>query len=172
MCVHKGGKGDPSFGISDGTIEVKENITFENRPSEMIRLFSLAIDSNLVVGRRTADLVAECAATGLHLREDPEAAACFLQVLVDPRDAGTPSRFGADARSGTHQRAHSGVGATGGPSYSTTSITYIRGPALALCGGHLEGHRTGEIAADYPQVSAEFPSVTRRLALFVAVLLP
>jgi [protein-PII] uridylyltransferase len=29
----------------------------------------------------------------------------------------------------------------------------------------------GEMAAEYPQVSAEFPAVTRRLALFVAVLL-
>jgi len=168
----QGRQGGPELGISDGTIEVKENITFENRPSEMIRLFSLAIDSNLVVGRRTADLVAECAATrAAFLREDPEAAACFLQVLVDPRDAGTPSRLeqmhDLGLISALIPEWEPLVGRVQHDLYHVYTVDQHSLYAVAT----LKAIARGEIAADYPQVSAEFPSFTRRLALFVAVLL-
>jgi [protein-PII] uridylyltransferase len=172
MRIHQGSKGEQSFEISDGAIEVKKNIIFENKPSEMIRLFVLAIESNLAVGRRTADLVAEYAATrGAALREDPEAAACFLQVLIDTRDAGTPSRLeqmhDLGLISALIPEWEPLVGRVQHDLYHVYTVDQHSLYAVAT----LKALARGEMAADYPQVSAEFPAVTRRLALFVAVLL-
>ena len=172
MRISDGGQADPSFEISDGTIEVKKNIIFENKPSEMIRLFALSIESNLVVGRRTADLVAEAAASrAAALREDPEAAARFLQVLVDTRDAGTPSRLeqmhDLGLISALIPEWEPVVGRVQHDLYHVYTVDQHSLYAVAT----LKAVARGEMAADYPQVSAEFPAVTRRLALFVAVLL-
>jgi [protein-PII] uridylyltransferase len=172
MRVHKGGKGDPSFDISDGTIEIKNNVSFENKPSDIIRLFALSIESNLAIGRRTADLVAEYAATrGAALREDREAAACFLQVLVDTRDAGTPSRLeqmhDLGLISALIPEWEPLVGRVQHDMYHVYTVDQHSLYAVAT----LKAIARGELAKEYPQVSAEFPAVTRRLALFVAVLL-
>ena len=170
--ILKGGKGEHSFEISDGAIEVKQNSIFENKPSEMIRLFALAIESNLVVGRPTADLVAEYAATrGAALREDPEAAACFLQVLVDTRDAGTPSRLeqmhDLGLISALIPEWEPLVGRVQHDLYHVYTVDQHSLYAVAT----LKAIARGEMAVEYPQVSAEFLAVTRRVALFVAVLL-
>jgi len=172
MRIPKGGKADPSFEISDGTLEVKKNIIFEDKPSEMIRIFSLSIESNLAVGRRTADLVAEnAAARGAALREDPEAAARFLQVLVDTRDAGTPSRLeqmhDLGLISALIPEWEPLVGRVQHDLYHVYTVDQHSLYAVAT----LKAVARGEMAADYPQVSAEFSAVTRRLALFVGVLL-
>jgi len=172
MRIDKAGKADPSFEISDGTLEVKNNIIFETKPYEMIRLFALSIESNLAVGRRTADLVAEIAATrGADLREDPEAATHFLQVLVDTRDAGTPSRLeqmhDLGLISALIPEWEPLVGRVQHDLYHVYTVDQHSLYAVAT----LKAVTRGEMAADYPQVSAEFPAVTRRLALFVGVLL-
>ncbi len=172
MQIHKGGKVDPSFDISDGALEVKNNIIFENKPSEMIRLFVISIESSMAVGRRTADLVAENAASrGAALREDPESAACFLQVLLDIRDAGTPSRLEQ-----MHDLGLIGalipeweplVGRVQHDLYHVYTVDQHSLYAVAT----LKAIARGEMAGDYPQVSAESAAVARRAALFVAVLL-
>ncbi len=172
MRIHKSGEADPSFEIPDGVIEVKKHIIFENKPSEMIRLFSLSIESNLAVGRRTADLVAENAASrAVALREDPEAAARFLQVLADTRDAGTPSRLeqmhDLGLISALIPEWEPVVGRVQHDLYHVYTVDQHSLYAVAT----LKAIARGEMAAEYPQVSAEFPAVTRRLALFVAVLL-
>jgi [protein-PII] uridylyltransferase len=172
MRIAKGGEADPSFEIADGAVEVKNNIIFENKPSEMIRLFSLAVELNLAVGLRTADLVAENAATrGAALRADPEAAARFLQVLVDTRDAATPSRLeqmhDLGLISALIPEWEPLVGRVQHDLYHVYTVDQHSLYAVAT----LKAVARGEMVADYPQVSAEFPAVMRRLALFVAVLL-
>ena len=167
-----GGQGDPSFAISDGALEIKNNIIFEDKPSEMIRLFVLSAESNLPVGRRTADLVAENAVIrGAALRVDPEAAACFLQVLSDTRDAGTPSRLeqmhDLGLISALIPEWEPLVGRVQHDMYHVYTVDQHSLYAVAT----LKAIARGEMAKDYPQVSAEFSAVTRRLALFVAVLL-
>jgi len=172
MRIQKGGPKDPSFEIADGAIEAKNNTIFDNKPSEMIRLFVLAIERDLVIGRRTADLVAEHAAThGAALRADPEAAACFLQMLVDTRDAGTPSRLeqmhDLGLISALIPEWDPLVGRVQHDLYHVYTVDQHSLYAVAT----LKAIARGEMKADYPQVTAEFPSVTRRTALFVAVLL-
>jgi len=167
-----GGQPDPSFEIADGAIEVKNHIIFDSKPSEMIRLFSVAIESGLGVGRRTADLVSELAATqGATLREDPEAAACFLRVLVDTRDASTPScleqMHDLGLLSALIPEWEPLVGRVQHDLYHVYTVDQHSLYAVAT----LKAIARGEMAADYPQVTAEFPTVTRRLPLFVAVML-
>lgn len=89
-----GGAPDESFELRDGALEVKHLSVFEHRPSEMFRVFKLAIDLDAPVGLRTADLIAELAAArGASLREDADAGKRFLDVLLDVRDKATPSRL-------------------------------------------------------------------------------
>jgi [protein-PII] uridylyltransferase len=85
---------DPSFLERDGMLEVIDPAVFEQAPSEMIRTFAVAIDRDLPIGLRTADLISEHAAQRSEaLRGDPGSAPAFLAVLTDPRDAATPSRL-------------------------------------------------------------------------------
>jgi [protein-PII] uridylyltransferase len=172
MRIHKAGKGDPSFHIADGALEVKKHIIFETKPSEMIRLFELSIESNKPVGWRTADLVAEHAVTqGAALRDDPEAARAFLRILADTRDAGAPSRLeqmhDLGLISALIPEWEPLVGRVQHDLYHVYTVDQHSLYAVVT----LKAIARGEMAADYPQVSAEFPAVTRRLALFVAVLL-
>jgi [protein-PII] uridylyltransferase len=92
--LRAGAELDPNFVLRDGALEVGDGLVFERKPSEAVRLFQAAIDRDLPIGLRTADLVAEFAAHhGEALRKDPESAPLFLSVLTDIRDRGTPSRL-------------------------------------------------------------------------------
>jgi len=76
----------------DGALEVKAPAVFERTPSEMIRLFSVSIETDAPIGLRTSDLIAEQAAMrAVALREDPDSAARFLQVLTDVRETTGPA---------------------------------------------------------------------------------
>ena len=172
LRLHKGSKGDPSFEISDGAVEVKESIILDKKPSEIIRLFAASIESKLPVGRRAADLVAEYAAThGEALRADPEVARIFLQVLADIRDSGTPSRLeqmhDLGLLSALMPEWEPLVGRVQHDLYHVYTVDQHSLYAVAT----LKAIARGELATDYPQVTAEFPPVTRRLPLFLGVLL-
>ncbi|HEX7598204.1 MAG TPA: HD domain-containing protein, partial [Polyangia bacterium] len=172
LRIPKASKGDQSFEIVDGALEVKKNIIFDEQPSEMFRLFVVSIESNMPVGRRTADLVAEAAAThGEALRADPEAARNFLQVLADIRDAGTPSRLEQMHDLGMLSALMPEWESLNGRVQHDLYHVYTVDQHSLYAVATLKAIARGEMKADYPQVSAEFPSVTRRLALFVALLL-
>lgn len=90
----KGGGLDPSFVERDGVLEVIDPAVFAARPSEMLRLFEVAIDRNLRVGLRTTDVIAELSADAAEaLRRDPDSAPRFISILTDLRDGATPSRL-------------------------------------------------------------------------------
>ena len=90
---------DPSFVERDGALEVVDPAIFERKPSEMFRIFQVAVDHSTgprrcPIGLRTADLIAEQAASAAEaLRRDPDSAVHFLSVLTDHRDDATPSRL-------------------------------------------------------------------------------
>ena len=85
---------DTSFIERDGALEVIEPSVFERRPSEMVRIFQVAIERDRPIGLRTTDLISEQAAHGAEaLRRDPDSAVRFLSVLTDTSDVATPSRL-------------------------------------------------------------------------------
>jgi [protein-PII] uridylyltransferase len=87
---------DDSFVERDAALEVSDPAIFERKPSEMFRLFQVAIERRCSIGLRTSDLIAEHAASSggaESLRRDPDSAVHFLSVLTDVRDDATPSRL-------------------------------------------------------------------------------
>ncbi len=92
--VVRGGDFDAHFVERDGALEVVDPEIFVRRPSEMFRLFEVAIDRNLPVGLVTSDIIAELSVSEAErLRQDPDSAPRFFSVLTDVRDAARPSRL-------------------------------------------------------------------------------
>ena len=85
---------DPSFVIRDGALEPVDEGVFARKPSEMIRIFSAAVELDLPLALRTRELIAEQAASnGEALRADPDAGPVFVSFLCDKRDRANPSRL-------------------------------------------------------------------------------
>jgi [protein-PII] uridylyltransferase len=85
---------DPSFLMREGALEPIDDTIFERKPSEMFRIFSLAIDHDVPLALRTRELIAETSASqGEAVRADPESGRRFLSIVCDRRDRANPSRL-------------------------------------------------------------------------------
>jgi [protein-PII] uridylyltransferase len=87
---------DGTFIAFNGELAVKDPRVFAQRPSEMLRLFRVAVAEQLPVYGHTRELIAETLAdhTGTAataLRDDPVAHRLFVEALIDPRDRRQPS---------------------------------------------------------------------------------
>src|SRR5882724_970959 len=77
---------DPSFVVREGALEVVDEVVFERQPSEMLRVFSLAIDIDLPIGLRTREVIGELAASRAEaLRDDVESGQRFVDLLCEAR---------------------------------------------------------------------------------------
>src|SRR3954471_215321 len=90
-----GGKtADAHFVVRDGALEPIDPGIFERKPSEVIRIFQLAIELDVPLALRTRELLGELAASNpALLREDAEAGRRFVELLCDTRDRANPSRL-------------------------------------------------------------------------------
>ena len=90
-----GGKAaDPNFVVRDGALEPLEPSIFESKPSEMIRIFQVAIGLDVPLALRTREQLGELAASRPELlREDVEAGRRFVELCCDARDRANPSRL-------------------------------------------------------------------------------
>ncbi len=94
VVVLEGGAVDASFVVRDGGLEAVSGEVFERRPSEMIRIFHVAIALDLPLSLRTQEILGELAASRAEaLRADPDAGRVFVEVLCDGRDRANPSRL-------------------------------------------------------------------------------
>jgi [protein-PII] uridylyltransferase len=85
---------DASFIAINGELAVRDAKIFADRPSEMIRLFRVAVDRGLPIYGATRELVTESIAHDpAPLVRDPASAGLLLEALVDIRDHGQPSAF-------------------------------------------------------------------------------
>lgn len=83
---------DGSFITFNGELAIKDPRLFVERPSEMVRLFRVAVAERLAVYGHTRELVAEAIARDpAPLAADPVAHRLFLEALADLRDVGQPS---------------------------------------------------------------------------------
>ncbi|HEU4615781.1 MAG TPA: ACT domain-containing protein, partial [Kofleriaceae bacterium] len=83
---------DSSFITFNGELAIKDPHLFTERPSEMVRLFRVAVAEKLPVYGHTRELIAETIARDPRpLATDPLAGKLFLDALVDIRDAAQPS---------------------------------------------------------------------------------
>ncbi|HVT08615.1 MAG TPA: [protein-PII] uridylyltransferase [Polyangia bacterium] len=90
----EGGPIDASFVIREGALEAKDGSVFETKPSEMLRIFQVAIAHDLTLSLRTREILAELAVSHAEaLRNDPDSGPCFVEILCDQRDRANPSRL-------------------------------------------------------------------------------
>jgi [protein-PII] uridylyltransferase len=83
---------DASFLLFNGSLALKDPRILRERPSEIVRLFRVALDLDVPVYGHTKELIAEYLDAGeQRLTGDATAARHFLDALVDPRDHGQPS---------------------------------------------------------------------------------
>ncbi|MBA3454363.1 MAG: hypothetical protein H0T42_14820, partial [Deltaproteobacteria bacterium] len=88
------GQVDASFITINGELAVRSPRTFVDTPSEMIRLFRIAVSEQLPVYGATRELVAETIARDpAPLATDPVARPLLLDALADIRDSAQPSAF-------------------------------------------------------------------------------
>ncbi|HSK04157.1 MAG TPA: hypothetical protein VK932_23045, partial [Kofleriaceae bacterium] len=85
---------DASFITFNGELALRDPKLFESRPSEMVRLFRVAVAEGLPVYGHTRELAAETIARDpAPLARDPHSARLFLEALVDMQDSAQPSAF-------------------------------------------------------------------------------
>ncbi len=85
---------DHSFVLWNGKLSTHGPEVFRDRPSEMVRIFRVALDTGAEVYGHTRDLIAEACAreeTAAALAADAQSGHHLLALLTDPRDAGSPS---------------------------------------------------------------------------------
>jgi [protein-PII] uridylyltransferase len=83
---------DASFITFNGELAIKDPRLFTDRPSEMVRLFRVAVAEQVPVYGHTRELIAEAVARDpAALAGDPLAGRLWLEALVDPRDSAQPS---------------------------------------------------------------------------------
>jgi [protein-PII] uridylyltransferase len=163
---------DPSFVECDGVLEVVEATVFEQKPSEMFRAFSVAIERDLPLGLQTTDLIAEHAAHAAEaLRRDPQSPARFFAVLTDPRDRATPSRLeqmnDLGLLSALMPEWETNMGRVQHDLYHVYTVDQHSLYSVAM----LKALSRGEHARDAPWPSQEMALVDRPLPLYLAMLL-
>ncbi|MDX2091823.1 MAG: [protein-PII] uridylyltransferase [Kofleriaceae bacterium] len=163
---------DAAFITFNGELALKDPKLFVDRPSEMVRMFRVAVSEKLEVYGHTRELAAETIARDASpLASDPTAARLLLEALVDIRDAAQPSALEVMNQLG---------------------ILSVLMPAWAPCTGRVQHdlyhvytvdqHQLyalamqkrlarGELAAEHPTATELWREVTRPAPLLLGTLL-
>jgi len=153
-------------------LEAKDGTVFEKKPSEMIRIFQVAIAFDIPLSLRTLELLGELGATrGEALRADPDSGRRFVEIVCDGRDKANPSRL--------EQMQDLGLLAALMPEWEPSTwrvqhdiyhvYTVDQHALYAL--GRLHALARGEHARDFPVPSETIHEIKRPLALVVGTLL-
>lgn len=163
---------DPSFVLREGGLEPIDDKIFERKPSEMFRIFSLAIQHDVALSLRTRELCGELAASRAEaLRADPDAGPRFLELLADRRDRANPSRL--------EQMHDLGLLAalipewepsTGRVQHDIYHVYTVDQHALYAV-GRLHALARGDHAKDFPVPTETINDIARPMALVVGTLL-
>jgi len=167
-----GDAGDASFVQRKGKIEVKNGLIFAEHPAEMIRIFRVSQKLGCDVGLATQDLLSEHAARDSQaLRDDPESAGYFLDVLTDVEDTGTPSRLEQMNNLGLISALLPEWGPVSGRVQHDIYHVYTVDQHTLYAVATLKAIARDELRKDYPEVCDAYPDVVRAQTLFVGLLL-
>ena len=163
---------DGSFITFNGELAIKDPRLFVDRPSEMIRLFRVAVGDRLAVYGHTRELAAEVIARDpAPLAHDPAAARLFVDALVDLRDAGQPSALEAMNQLGILTALMPEwapcVGRVQHDLYHVYTVDQHQLLAVAM----QKRLARGELAAEHPTATELWRRVTRPAPLLLATLL-
>lgn len=163
---------DSAFLTFNGELAIKDPRLFVERPSEMVRLFRVAVGSQLPVYGHTRELAAETIARDpAPLAHDPQAARLLLEALCDVRDAGQPSALDVMNQLGVLSAMMPGwapcVGRVQHDLYHVYTVDQHQLLALAM----QKRLARGELAAEHPTATELWREVRRPAPLFLATLL-
>ena len=161
---------DAVFTLFNGKLSLRDPELFRQRPSEMLRIFNVALDTGAEIYGHTRDLIAEQVAEA-RLTEDPAAGREFLRLLVDDRDTRNPSLL---------EQAHDlGLLAAVMPEFAPCTgrvqhdlyhvFTVDQHQLYAV--GRLKALARGDLAGELPMATQAMRDVKRRVPLYLGTLL-
>ncbi len=163
---------DASFITFNGELAIRDPRLFVERPSEMVRLFRVAVGERLPVYGHTRELAAETIARDpAPLARDAGAARLLLDALADPRDDAQPSALEVMNQLGVLSAVMPAwapcVGRVQHDLYHVYTVDQHQLYALAM----QKRLARGELAADHPTATELWREVRRPAPLYLATLL-
>ncbi len=163
---------DSSFITFNGEVAIKDPRLFGERPSEMVRLFRVAVADKLPVYGHTRELAAETIARDpTPLASDPRSAPLFVEALCDIRDSAQPSMFEVMHQIGILAALMPGwapcTGRVQHDLYHVYTVDQHQLYALAM----QKRLARGELADEHPLATELWKEVKRPAALFLGTLL-
>src|SRR5262249_43485963 len=117
------------------------------RPSEMVRIFRVALDLGLTIHGHTRDVIAE---ESQRVTGDPEAARHFLELLMDTRDCRRPSLLEQMHELGLLAALMPEFGPCTGRVQHDLYHVFTVDQHLLYAVAHLKALARGEFAREYP----------------------
>ena len=161
---------DASFTLFNGQLSLHDPDVFRRRPSEMLRIFTVALELGAEIYGHTKDLIAERVSEG-SLINDAAAGREFMRLLCDDRDTRNPSLL---------EQAHDlGLLAAVMPEFAPCTgrvqhdlyhvFTVDQHQLYAV--GRLKAMARGELAEELPTATQALRDVKRKEALYLGTLL-
>ncbi len=167
---------DHSFALFNGKLTTQDPQVFRDRPSELVRIFNVALETGAELYGHTRELIADVVAqhvqaTPGRMAEDKQAGAELLKLLLDDRDARSPSLL---------EQAHDlGILAAVMPEFAPCTgrvqhdlyhvFTVDQHQLYAVA--RLKALARGELTAELPVPSETIKLVERRASLYLGTLL-
>jgi [protein-PII] uridylyltransferase len=163
---------DAAFVTFNGELSVRYPRLFVDQPSELVRLFRVAVAGKLAIHGDTRELAAETIARDpAPLAKDPRAARLLLDALVDLRDDTQPSAFEAMHQLGVLAAVMPGwapcTGRVQHDLYHVYTVDQHQLYALAM----QKRLARGELADEHPMATELWRSVRRPAPLLLGTLL-
>jgi [protein-PII] uridylyltransferase len=169
----RGGDGDdPSFVLRDGAIEPNDESVFLTKPSEMVRIFSAAIELDVPLALRTRELISEnCVAYGEALLDDPDAGRRFVEVVTDISDHATPTRLEEMHDLGLLSALMPEWEPSSGRVQHDIYHVYTVDQHALYAVARMHAIARGDLADEFPAPTEAIRVVDRPIALFIGTLL-
>jgi [protein-PII] uridylyltransferase len=163
---------DASFITFNGELAIKDPRLFAERPSEMVRLFRVAVAEELPVYGHTRELVTETIARDAGpLAADATARRLLLDALVDVRDRAQPSAFELMHQTGILSALMPEWAPCTGRVQHDLYHVYTVDQHQLLALQMQKRLARGELAAEHPLATELWRDVKRPAALFLGTLL-
>jgi [protein-PII] uridylyltransferase len=159
---------DGSFVTFEGKLQANDPAIFRERPSEMVRIFRVALDLGCELHGHTRDVIAEEAQ---RVTGDPDAAAEFLALLADARDRRTPSLLEQMHDLGLLAALMPEFGpCTGRVQHDLYHVFTVDQHSLYAV-AHLKALARGDLAKENPVPTGVLSSIERPVGLYLGMLL-
>lgn len=163
---------DPSFVLRDGAIEPRDESVFYGKPSEMVRIFSAAIELDVPLALRTRELIAEiCVAYREALLHDPDTGRRFVELVSDISDRATPSRLEEVHDLGLMSALMPEWEPSSGRVQHDIYHVYTVDQHALYAVARMHALARGDLADEFPGPTEAIRAVERPVALFIGTLL-